>query len=236
MDGTRTLPALRSPVWASQSRELFQAGRVSGFLQRDLSEQALKQPVEPMFSRADLAAARRDGVELGRAAGLAEAAASRAATEVEALALIAAALADGRTEAVRVADQAAGALARALVAAMDAVMPDLVRRSALDEAGAMLAHVLPGLSREPHVRVEVPREVADGVEAALAKLTPEHRGRICVTGLERAGAGSLEAGEVQVRWSSGHAQRRPEQVWRTVMDALGGALGGSGSEDDDNGG
>ncbi len=235
MSGFRTSTAPRAPAWSLPARDLLQAERAAGFLERDLSEQALRQPAEPVFNRAELADAKREGVEQGRAAGLAEAAASLAAAEAEALGRIAAAMADGRAEAARVADHAAGALARAMVAAMNATMPHLVQRSALSEASAMLAHVLPGLSREPHVRVEVPRALVGGTEAAVAKLAPEHRGRICVAELERGAQDGMAAGEVQVSWSSGHARRRPAQVWLAVMKTLEPTLGEPGSEADDNG-
>ena len=40
----------------------------------------------------------------------------------------------------------------------------------------MLALVLPGLSREPAVRVEVPPEIADSIDATLASLPPDLAG------------------------------------------------------------
>src|ERR1700722_17459849 len=137
--------------------------RGSLFLRRDLSDEALRQPPEPLFTQADLAAVRQEGFDAGHAAGMAAAAASRAASEIQALGTIAALMAGARKESARVADLAADALARTVIAAMDSVMPDLIRRSALTEVGAMLALVLPGLSREPAVRVEVPLEIADAI-------------------------------------------------------------------------
>ena len=237
MSGPRTLTAPRAPAWSLPARDLLQVESTPGFLARDLSEQALRLPADPVFSRAELDDARREGAEQGRAAGLAEAAASLAAAEAEALGRVAAAMAGARAEAARVADQAAGAVARAVVAAMNATMPYLVQRTALSEAGAVLGHVLPGLSREPHVRVEVPPALVSGVEAAVAKLAPEHRGRICVAGLERCAQAehadrAMAAGEVRVSWSSGHARRQPAQVWLAVMETLEPALGEPGSEND----
>jgi hypothetical protein len=102
---------------------------------------------------------------------------------------------------------------------MHAVMPDLIGRSALSEADAMLAHVLPGLSRELNVRVDVPREVAGSVAAAIGRLTPENRDNICVASPE-----DLKAGDVRVCWSAGHARRQPAQVWQAIMELLEPAL------------
>ena len=201
-------------------------GRPAGslFLRRDLSDEALRQPPEPLFSQADLAAVRQEGFDAGHAAGMAAAAASRAAartaSEIQALGTIAALMADARKESARVADLAADALARTVVAAMDSVMPDLIRRSALSEVGAMLALVLPGLSREPAVRVEVPLEIADAIAATLASLPPEQRDTVTVTGMA-----PMRPGEARVHWAAGHARRQPAQVWESVMQALHPVLG-----------
>jgi hypothetical protein len=200
------------------------AARTSMFLRRDLSEEALRQPADPLFTQADLAASRQDGFDAGHAAGMAAAAASReaarTAAEIQALGIIAAAMADARKEAAHVADQAAAAMARTVIGAMDRVMPDLIARSGLNEVGAMLGHVLPGLSREPAVRVEVPAAIAGSIAASLGTLPAELRDRISVTGLD-----SLRAGEARVHWASGQAVRQPAEIWHAVMQALHPALG-----------
>src|ERR1700722_18235685 len=84
--------------------------RGSLFLRRDLSDEALRQPPEPLFTQADLAAVRQEGFDAGHAAGMAAAAASRAAartaSEIQALGTIAALMAGARKESARVADLA----------------------------------------------------------------------------------------------------------------------------------
>jgi flagellar biosynthesis/type III secretory pathway protein FliH len=222
------ISAAFEPHWVRQTGAMPPAARAtprgSLFLRRDLSDEALRQPPEPLFTQADLAAVRQEGFDAGHAAGMAAAAASRAAartaSEIQALGTIAALMAGARKESARVADLAADALARTVIAAMDAVMPDLIRRSALNEVGAMLALVLPGLSREPAVRVEVPPEIADAIAATLASLPPEQRDTVTVTGLA-----PMRPGEARVHWAAGHARRQPAQVWESVMQALHPALG-----------
>lgn len=197
--------------------------RAPQFLQRDLSDEALRQPVEPLFSQAELAEVRQEGFDAGYAAGMAAAAASRAAAckaaEIKAIGAIASAMADALQESARVADLAAEALARTVVAAMDAVMPDLIRRSALNEVSAMLALVLPGLSREPAVRVEVSREIAGSIGATLGSLPAELSNKITVVGMD-----DLQPGDTRVHWNAGYAGRQPAQVWQSVMDVLQPAL------------
>jgi hypothetical protein len=220
----------RSPAFRSPDRAASRMVGSSLFSRRDLSDEALRRPAEPSFSSAELQAIRQDGVAAGHAAGLAEAAASRAQSEVRALEIIASAMADAREAAARVADLAAASLARTLIAAMHAVMPDLIQRSALNEVGAMLGQVLPGLAREPTVRIEVPRKIAGGVEAALATLAPEHRDKISVVSLDH-----MAAGDARVTWASGRARRQPDQVWQAVMEVLRPALGEPGTKDNDDG-
>jgi flagellar biosynthesis/type III secretory pathway protein FliH len=184
-----------------------------------LSDAGLREPSEPVYSADDLVSARQEGFDAGQAAGLAAAAASRAAActaaEIQALNILTAAMTDARHEATRVADLAADALARALIAAMAAVMPDLIRRSALNEVSAMLAHVLPGLSREPAVRVEIPSEIAGSISDRLGSLPQEHRSNITLIGVD-----SLLPGNARVSWATGQAKRQPAEVWHSVMEAL----------------
>jgi flagellar biosynthesis/type III secretory pathway protein FliH len=242
MDGDFTFSVLSGPNWARPSRSAQRLGaggvllgsRASPFLQRDLSEEALRTPVEPLVSQVALAAMRQEGFEAGYAAGVAAAAGSQAAfrtaSEVHALGIISVAIKDASQQVASVADEAAAALAKALVEAMNAVMPSLIQRSALNEAGAMLAHVLPGLSREPTIRVEVPHEIAGYIASTFASLASEHRNKISVIGKDDMGSG-----EVGVHWDSGHARRQPGQVWQAVMEALHPVLDHPEPKDTDNG-
>jgi flagellar biosynthesis/type III secretory pathway protein FliH len=242
MDGDFTFSGLSAPSWARPSRSAQRlgsggaplAGRTSPFLQRDLSEEALREPIEPLISHVELVAMRQQGFEAGYAAGLTAAAgsqaASRTASEIHTLGIISAAMKDAGLQVASAANEAAAALAKALVAAMDAVMPSLIQRSALNEVGAMLGYVLPGLSREPAIRIEIPHEIAGYIASTVASLALEQRNKISVIGKDNMGPG-----DVRVHWGSGHARRQPAQVWQAVMEALHPALDDLESKDTDNG-
>jgi hypothetical protein len=219
MDPSTILQDLADPPWRSFGEDLRAPKRPCHFLARDLSEHALRPPPETTFTKAELAAAGQDAFAAGRAAGLAEASASQAAAEAVVIAAIGDALRDAAGEAGRVADQSAVALARTLLAAMQAVVPNLIERTALTETRAMLAQLLPGLSREPHVQVTVPCGLESGIEAMLDALPPSDRERITLVG-----SSSFGRGEAEVAWSAGHALRRPDRVWEAVMNALEPAL------------
>jgi flagellar biosynthesis/type III secretory pathway protein FliH len=163
--------------------------------------------------------ARLEGFERGRMAGLAEADASLLAERTRALGAMAALMAEADARASDVADRAAGLLAASLLGALRAAMPDLVAKSALGEASAMLAAVLPGLSRELRVRVEVPAAIAPGVAESLA-LMRGVQGRVDIQPVP-----AMEAGGVSVTWSAGEASRRPTQVWDEIMQIIAPLLG-----------
>jgi len=191
----------------------------SVFLQRNFNDDALRQPPPRAYTEAELDQARQDGFETGRVAGLAAAAASREAAEAEALAVLAGLLADAAAAGAQAADQAGAALARTLLGALGAVMPELVRRSALAEAESMLAIVLPGLSAEPAVTVEVPPAIEPGLGRLVARIAPDVADKVVVHARAQ-----LAPGEVRVRWSAGQARRDPDAVWTRVMDRLEPAL------------
>lgn len=200
--------------WLPRGLNRRRQGGEQVFLGRDLSEHALQQPRPISYSQAELDAARQEGFESGRQAGLTDASMSHEAAIAEALAVVAARSVDARLEAARVVDEAAAALAAALLAAMRAVVPELIRQSGLTEAGAMLAQVLPGLSREPELLVEVRPELRAGIAALVGRLEREG-GQIAVQGRE-----DLADAEVRVRWSAGQARRDPLSIWQAVVQML----------------
>jgi flagellar biosynthesis/type III secretory pathway protein FliH len=238
MDGDFISHIIEKSHWTRQGRSPRQSdgdmsSRVASFLQRDLNDEALHKPAEPVIRQAELAAIRQEGFDTGHAAGLAAAAGSQAAyrtaAEVQALRVISSSMQDGGRQAASAADTAAAALAKALIEAMRTVMPDLIRRSALSETKAVLALVLPGLSRELAVRIEVPPDIAGYIETTLALMAPEQRDKIDVIGKD-----GMRSGEARVHWASGHARRDPAEIWQTVMAALQPALDDAKSKDSDN--
>lgn len=186
----------------------------------------MRAPAPPSFDVSEMAVARQEGFDRGRIAGLAEADASLLAERTRALSVMTSLLADADACAADVSDRAAQVLAEALLGSLRAMMPDLVKRSALGEAGAMLATVLPGLSREPAVRVTVPSAIADGVRASIASSLPGRHHRIEIDGSQ-----TMEPGGVSVNWAAGEASRAPSQVWNAVLEIMAPLLDEGAAED-----
>jgi flagellar assembly protein FliH len=185
------------------------------FLQRDLSDTALHEPPPPSFGEDDIARARREGFGEGFAAAHAEAAASRAAAETLTLAAVAGAMLDARRGVVEVAQRTAMAMAKAVGAAMRATVPALVRQSAGLEISALVAHILPGLAREPTVAIDVAPDLVAGLSQKLSVLADMQRGGIAVNGVP-----GMPYGDARILWGTGEARREPYAVWQRVMSAF----------------
>jgi flagellar biosynthesis/type III secretory pathway protein FliH len=185
------------------------------FLQRDLSDTALNEPLPESFSDDDLARARREGFQEGFAAAHAEAAASRAAAETMTLAAVAGAMADARRGVIDVSQRTAWAMAKAVGVAMRATVPALVRRSAGLETSALVAHILPGLAREPTIAIEVAPDLVAGISQKMSTLPEMQRGGITVNGVP-----GLAYGDARIFWGTGEARREPYVVWRQIMSAF----------------
>ncbi len=207
-----------APAWPAQpAGDLVLGGRPGGsLLHRDLSDEALRRPPPPTFSQDDLARAQQEGFQEGYAAAHAEAAASRAAAETMALAAVANAMMEAHGAVADVADRTACAFAKAVTATMRAIMPELIRRSASREISALIAEILPGLSREPTVVIGVAPGLVAGLVDRLSRMDgmPRDGIRVC------AEAG-LQDGDARIVWGTGQASRQPFVVWQRILEAFG---------------
>jgi hypothetical protein len=111
--------------------------------------------IEPLFSAAEVAAAREAARRDGHAAGLQEAASSDATAVRQALEAIASQFKDERDAAARRADQSAEAIARLLLDSLAATFPVLCARHGEAEVRAIARAVLPALTLEPMIAVRV---------------------------------------------------------------------------------
>ena len=207
-----------APAWSvPPASDLALGGRPGGsLLYRDLSDEALRRPPPPTFSQDDLARAQQEGFQDGYAAAHAEAAASRAAAETMALTAVASVMMEAHGAVAGVAERTACAFAKAVTAAMHATMPELIRRSASFEIAALIAEILPGLSREPAVVIGVAPGLVAGLTEKLARMDgmPRDGIRVC------AEAG-LQDGDARIVWGTGQASRQPFVVWQRVLEAFG---------------
>ncbi|MDE2007984.1 MAG: hypothetical protein KGI51_15540 [Rhodospirillales bacterium] len=169
----------------------------------------------PIFTAAELDAARAAGFAEGRDIALAEAAAQHDAALDEAARALAARLAQLREDARHGAEQAATALARLLLDTLAALFPTLCARHGPAEAEAVLAALLPGLHGESELVLRAnPRDIPP-LRAALAAAAPALAERA-----EWIASEIAVPGDVALAWRHGSAARDIGAIWRDLAAAL----------------
>jgi flagellar assembly protein FliH len=169
----------------------------------------------PVFTEAELAAARADAYAEGHRNGLAQAAADRAEVTRQMLGTIAERLDGAGAEAARVAEDSADAVARLLLGTLATMLPALCARHGAAEGAALTRAVLPALAREPRVTIRVSPHVVRVVEQELDRLDPELHARVSL-----APADAVAPGDVRIAWQDGAAIRDAAALWRKVAETL----------------
>jgi flagellar assembly protein FliH len=180
-----------------------------------------KPPSEPPVTRADVEAARAQGVAEGRKAALAEAARSVEERATAALAT----LAGGMTQLIAAREQEAAALRRRSLEAFRAVMrkviPALFRKDPLTEIEALVVECLHEASEEPRLVLRV----ADSLFAALREriealaASAGFAGKVVLLADE-----ALGPGDARIEWAEGGAERDSARLLNDIDAALGRAV------------
>src|SRR5215472_6378042 len=137
---------------------------------RPEADAAEPEAPEPVFSAADLAAARTAAWREGNAAGLAETAANDDAATRRAVESIAAQFAAAGEAAVAHAEQSADAIARLLLDSLAAAFPMLCACYGEAEVQAIVRSVLPALTQEPSVTVRANPLTAPAIMREIGRL------------------------------------------------------------------
>jgi flagellar biosynthesis/type III secretory pathway protein FliH len=171
--------------------------------------------IAPVFSEADIEAAR----EAGRQAGLTEARTEHHAVQAQlcaaAMAAIGDALAATRGDAEAVALRVAEDLAAAMLALLQAALPAASEALAGREVEALLAALLPALRREPDVELRLHPATLSGIADDLNSLFPNYGGRLKLTG-----DAALALADAKIVWHDGEARRDTAKLWDDVRAAL----------------
>jgi flagellar biosynthesis/type III secretory pathway protein FliH len=173
------------------------------------------EPLEPVFSKADVLAAHAAGRQEGMAASLADAQLLQAQLQAAATQALADALAAGRGALERVVALQAENTARAVLSILRAAVPETMARHARAELDAVLAALLPGLRSEPDLRVRAHPSCADHVREALIGMLAGESGVFSVSA-----DSALAPGDVQISWADGGARRDCSEIYAEIRDAL----------------
>ena len=176
---------------------------------------APRPPPEPMFTAAELAAAREAGMTEGLQAAR-EDRQRRHSDEIAALlVVIAEHLRAARDAAALAAEQSATALARLLIAALGAAFPALLARHGEAEICRVAAAVLPPLLRDPGVVVRVHPDHVEAVAGIIAELSPQSGAPPAIEASD-----AVARGNVVILWEDGSALRDTGAAWAAITAIL----------------
>ena len=171
--------------------------------------------IEPVFSLAEVEAARADGWRDGRQAALAETAASSEASAREALSRIAASLTDAREEAAALAEAAAEAIALLVMDGFAAAFPALCARHGDGELRAIIRAILPSLHQEAKIVVRVAPHSSKATIDEIERLDPE-----LVPSVQVVPTDAVAQGDIRIAWRNGGAVRDTAALWRDIAAIL----------------
>jgi flagellar biosynthesis/type III secretory pathway protein FliH len=171
--------------------------------------------IEPVYSLADLDAARAAAAAAARHAALAEAARHDAATAAALCARIATALDDAAMRAQAIAEDVARPLAGAILAALRAALPALFAHHGAEEVAALVARIVPALRSVPRATISLdPRSLA--ALANLPELSDIDPERLCLREDP-----SMTPGEIAIAWDDGGIRRDLASLLAEIDGVLG---------------
>jgi flagellar biosynthesis/type III secretory pathway protein FliH len=171
--------------------------------------------IEPVFTVAELDAAREMAWREGHEVAQAEAEQSATAIAHAVLARIAEQLDTALDEANRLAEQAAEAIALLLLDCFAKVFPTLCERYGAEEVRGVIRTVLPALRQEPKITVRLDPMSARTVVQELERLEPDLVPRVDLIPTD-----AMQAGDVRVTWRNGSAVRDTGALWQQVACIL----------------
>ena len=175
------------------------------------AETAEPEVIDPVFTAAELDAARDEG----RAAGRIEAERGLAAARGHMLGLLATGVADAKDAAAAVVEAAAEGVAKCMLGALAACLPALCERHGADELRALARYVLPAMHDEPRITVRVNPHMIAAMQAEVAALDSEIAERVHLLPTD-----AIAPGDARISWAEGSAVRDAGRARLAVEDAL----------------
>jgi len=171
--------------------------------------------IEPLFTAAELFAARNEAASESRDATLAEIDTTGRATACLALTEIARQIAAARADAVSIAEQSSEAIARLLLDCFAATLPALSARHGPDEIAAVLREILPVLHREPKIIVRVNPDLVEGLTEEFLSLDGDLAARVRLLPTD-----TVAQGDARMSWENGSATRDTAALWAQIENIL----------------
>jgi len=171
--------------------------------------------IEPVYSAAELYTAKEEAAREAREIALAEAESTTRSRAGEALAAIAAQLADARDAAASLTEQSAEAVARLLMRCFATALPALSARHGGAELTALLRALLPTLRHEPSITVRVHPDLVAPLTEEYAALDHDAAARVRLIS-----TAAMRPGDAQIAWDRGNASRDTAALWQQIESIL----------------
>ena len=171
--------------------------------------------IQPLFTAAELIAARDEAARDSRDSTLAEVDASTRAVVGRTLAEIATQIGMGRADATSVAEQSAEGIARLLLECLATAFPALCARHGPAELAAVLREILPVLHREPKITVRINPYLISQLTEEIHALDPDLAARVRLIPTD-----ALAPGDARVTWENGAATRDANALWEQIEGIL----------------
>jgi flagellar biosynthesis/type III secretory pathway protein FliH len=171
--------------------------------------------IEPMYSAAELLAAREEAARESRAAVLAEIDTSTRTALGLALAQISGQLAAARAEAAAIAEQNSEAVASLLLNCFATAFPVLAARHGSAETAAVLRALLPALHHEPKITVRVNPHLIAALTEEFLSSDSDLAARVRLIPTD-----AVALGDVRVAWDHGSAARDTMSLWNQIETIL----------------
>jgi flagellar biosynthesis/type III secretory pathway protein FliH len=171
--------------------------------------------IEPLYTLAELKAAREDAAREGREAALSDLDGSTTTAANKALTSIAEQIALARAEAVSVMEQSSEAITRLLLTCFATAFPALGARHGASEAAALVREILPALQHEPKISVRVNPHIADAITQEIQAFDADLAARVRLVPTD-----ALSPGDARVTWESGAAARDMDSLWKQIENIL----------------
>jgi flagellar biosynthesis/type III secretory pathway protein FliH len=171
--------------------------------------------IQPVYSVAQLMAAREEAAQEARDAALAEAEASERSAARVALTDIAAQLAAARREVTALAEQSSEAVVRLLLDCFATAFPALSATHGPNEVASLTRIILPALRREPKIAIRINPHLVAAMNEELLALDLDLAARVRLVPTD-----ALALGDARVTWENGSATRDTALLWRQIEAVL----------------
>jgi flagellar biosynthesis/type III secretory pathway protein FliH len=172
--------------------------------------------IEPVFTDADLEAARAQAWQEGHDAASAAADAATTTRARIALARIAEEIAAARHDASALAEQAAASIAQLLLDCFAAAFPALCAHHGQAEVLAIIRAVVPTLHLQPAITVRVSPHLAGAIAQEVEQLDPDFGDRVQIVPTD-----AVPLSDIRISWRNGGALRDTAGLWSEITAVLG---------------